>query len=158
MCIESALGLTVVRGSVVRQESRMKWRRIRRKFAVLGIVLGLGLVWTGVAAAYQIVYYLGSYSNPITVSNGWVGSQTSGTAYRLFNEATAKTSDCGAYPCGYMNTVRLYYNTTLIGQSANTFYYIVYRNGANVHSGCDIYNSWGIGGNYPAWIWCDTTI
>ena len=137
----------------------MKRRQMRRRVAVLAIALGIAVVWTGIASAYQIVYYFGSQSNPVRISNGTYGpNYTSGSAFRLFNEATAKTSGCGGFGCGYMNTVHLYYNSTVIGQSSNTYYFRVYRNGSDQRSGCRRVNMWGIGGNAPAYVWCDTSI
>lgn len=119
------------------------------------LVVALSLVFAGTAFAYQIVYYFGSYSNPVRISNGTAGTQTSGTAFRLFNEAWAKQSGCGSQGCGFMNNAKLFYNSTLIGQGNNTFYFRVYQNGPNSHAGCQITNSWSLGFNAPSWVWCD---
>ncbi len=128
-----------------------------RGLATLVTIAAVSLVWTGAAFAYQIAYYFGSPANPVRISNGTAGSQTAGTAFRLCNEATAKQSGCGGTPCGYMNTVSLFYNSTLIGQATNTYYFVVYQNGESVHGGCQVTNQWELGGNYPTHCWCDTT-
>jgi hypothetical protein len=114
------------------------------------------LTWTSTAAAYTIVYYFGSPSTPVIIAHGTAGSQTAGTAFRLFNEATARTSGCGANPCGEMDLVALFYNTTWIGGTSNTYYYIVYQNGPDSHAGCQVTND-GIPQTYPTYAWCDTT-
>lgn len=129
--------------------------RRRRWVATLVLAVTVSLLWVSAAYAYQIVYYFGTPSNPVRISNGTAGSQTAGTAFRLFNEAYAKQSGCGN-PCGSMKVVSLFYNTTLIGQSTNTFYYRVYRNGENVKGGCQVTNEWW-GYPTPTYSWCDTT-
>lgn len=123
--------------------------------AALALAVGILLLWTSAAYAYQIVYYFGSPSNPVRISNGTAGSQTSGTAFRLFNEAYAKQSGCGV-PCGDMEPVTLFYNTTPIWSCQTGFYCVKYQNGVNVHAGCQISSPGGLGG-YPTYAWCDTT-
>jgi hypothetical protein len=81
-------------------------RHSRRRLVVLLLFLSVALVWTSTAYAYRITYYFGTPSNPVRISNGTAGSQTSGTAFRLFNEAYARQSGCG-HPCGGMAYVSL---------------------------------------------------
>jgi hypothetical protein len=132
-------------------------RHSRRRLVVLLLFLSVALVWTSTASAYRITYYFGTPSNPVRISNGTAGSQTSGTAFRLFNEAYARQSGCGGHPCGGMAYVSLYYNPTHIGTGSNTFYFRVYRNGENVRAGCQVTSNAGWFGGYPTYSWCDTT-
>lgn len=126
--------------------------RLRVRLAIVLGIVGAALVFTATAAAISVVYYFGSMSNPVRISNGTAGSQTSGVDYRQWNEATAKSSGCGV-PCGKMNVVTLFYNTTQIGYSTNTFYFGVFQRSATyVRSGCQISSS-----GWPAYAFCDTS-
>lgn len=121
-----------------------------RMLAAFAAAWVLALTLAGVAYAYQIVYYLGTPSAPVAVYDAIVSSQTSGYAFRLFNEATATSAG------DPMDRVVLYYNGVGIGTATGTRYYVVYRNGENTRAACAITQTAG-DPPHRAWVYCDTT-
>ena len=105
---------------------------IRRKVVLITLLGVLSLIFfVEAAAAYVRVYYLGTPSNPVAFTGG-IYRSTPGTAFRLFNEATALPNGNG------FALVDLYYNSTKIGSCSATWYCVVYRNGPNSKAACSL--------------------
>jgi type 1 fimbria pilin len=118
----------------------------RASLAVLVAVAACAIL-AQAALAYQISYYLGSPSQPVSFTGG-VAGQTCCNHFRLFNEATALRS------ANSMWFVDLYYGSTKIGSAIGTYYYRVYRNGANVNASCSLSSG---AFNRVVRAYCDTT-
>lgn len=120
---------------------------MRRLTRLTLLALVLAGIFAQAAFAYQISYYLGSPSQPVSFTGG-VWGQTCCKHFRLFNEATALQS---ANPMAFVD---LYYDSTKIGSATGTYYYRVYRNGENVKASCSLASQSQL---HVVRAYCDTT-